>query len=217
VATAANGDSVLLGHKNTATKTTTIKDRHGTPLSLIGKKTKPPLTVNSSKMVKNLNAAKVGGFSAAQLRGHASSAELGVKPQDAFESGTTGILVPKLEGTSDAPVFHTVKVISTSTLPAGNYVVTASGFGSNSGCWIDSVLDLSRTEDLFGLGALGSNAPAAGSSVRSFGLTKPAAISLYCYGVSFDDDGFIPVANIAAVPVGPIAHGTHAATTTPAP
>jgi hypothetical protein len=67
VATAANGGSLILGHRNTATKTTTLTDKHGTPLSLVGKKSKPPLKVNSSKRVKHLNASLLGGESASTL------------------------------------------------------------------------------------------------------------------------------------------------------
>ena len=67
VATAANGGSLKLGHKNKATKTTTLTDKHGTPLSLVGKASQPPLKVNSSKQVAHLNASLLDGRSAAQL------------------------------------------------------------------------------------------------------------------------------------------------------
>jgi hypothetical protein len=67
IATAANGGSLLLGHHNDATTTTTLQDRHGTPLSLLGKKSKPPLKVNSRKLVKRLNADEVDGSSAVSL------------------------------------------------------------------------------------------------------------------------------------------------------
>jgi hypothetical protein len=35
IAAAANGGSLILGHSNTATATTTLRDSHGTPLSLV--------------------------------------------------------------------------------------------------------------------------------------------------------------------------------------
>jgi hypothetical protein len=67
VATAANGGSLVLGQHNTATSTTTLKSSDGTPLSLVGTKSKPPLSVNSSRRVKHLNASLLGGQSARQL------------------------------------------------------------------------------------------------------------------------------------------------------
>ena len=74
VATAANGGSLVLGHHNSATSTTTLKDGKGTPLSLVGKKSKPPLKVNSSKQVAHLNASLLGGQSASALRTTGSGA-----------------------------------------------------------------------------------------------------------------------------------------------
>jgi hypothetical protein len=67
VAAAANGGSLVLGQHNTATSTTKLTDRNGTPLSLAGTKTKPPLKVTSSKQVEHLNASLLGGESARQL------------------------------------------------------------------------------------------------------------------------------------------------------
>ncbi len=66
-AVAANGGSFLLGKKNTATTTTTLSNSKGTPLSLQGKKSAPPLKVNSTKKVKNLNADKVDGKSSSDF------------------------------------------------------------------------------------------------------------------------------------------------------
>jgi hypothetical protein len=67
IADAANGGSLRLGHSNAATKTTTLKDSKGTPLSLVGKASKPPLKVNSKKLVSKLNAQFVGGKPVSQL------------------------------------------------------------------------------------------------------------------------------------------------------
>ena len=67
IATATNGGSLVLGQSNSATHTTTLKDTKGSPLSLVTKKSKPPLTVNSKALVKNLNAGELGGLSATQL------------------------------------------------------------------------------------------------------------------------------------------------------
>lgn len=67
VATAVNGGSLILGSSNSATHTTTLKDTSGTPLSLITKKSKPPLKVSSHALVKNLNSGELGGLTAGSL------------------------------------------------------------------------------------------------------------------------------------------------------
>lgn len=65
---AATGKSLIVGHGNSAGKTTTLKNTgHGPALSLSNSKSAPPLAVSSSKMVKHLNAEKVGGKTAGQL------------------------------------------------------------------------------------------------------------------------------------------------------
>ncbi len=65
---AANGHPLLLGGKNSETKTATVTNTgKGAALSLNSSKKSPPLAVNSSKVVKHLNADKVGGKSATDL------------------------------------------------------------------------------------------------------------------------------------------------------
>lgn len=66
---AANGHAFLLGSHNHASKTTSLaKSGKGPALSLHTSKKSPPFAVNSSKKVKHLNAALVGGKSAADLK-----------------------------------------------------------------------------------------------------------------------------------------------------
>jgi hypothetical protein len=70
---ASTGQLLVLGHSNTSGKTTTIKmTKKGPALTLKTKKTAPPLAVSSTKLVKHLNSAEVGGMTAAQLRGTAT-------------------------------------------------------------------------------------------------------------------------------------------------
>ena len=66
---AATGNGVVLGHVNSANKTTTIKNTgSGAPLNLVTKKsTQAPFTTNAKGLVKNLNAATVGGLTAPQI------------------------------------------------------------------------------------------------------------------------------------------------------
>jgi len=64
---AANGGSWLLGRSNSESATTTVTHSGGTPLSLNAKSGYAPLKVNSSKVVTNLNADKVDGYSASSF------------------------------------------------------------------------------------------------------------------------------------------------------
>jgi hypothetical protein len=68
VADAATGGSFLLGKANSESSTATLSNTRGIPLSLKAKPGYPPLAVNSSKLVARLNAAEVGGLTAAKLQ-----------------------------------------------------------------------------------------------------------------------------------------------------
>jgi hypothetical protein len=125
IATAANGGSLVLGHRNSATKTTTIKDKRGTPLSLVANKSKPPLKVNSSKRVAHLNASLVGGLSASRL-----------------SSGSFGQVPPSTDVT--IPAGTETLVSQTGVLSKGMYYVNASAmFETSDGgeCYIGTSND----------------------------------------------------------------------------
>ena len=65
---AANGHPLLLGAHNTESKTATVTNTaKGAALSLSTSKQSPPLQVNSTKVVKHLNADAVDGQSAKDL------------------------------------------------------------------------------------------------------------------------------------------------------
>jgi hypothetical protein len=64
---AANGRSLILGHKNSATKPTTLKNSRGTALRLTSKAGTAPFAVSSGAKVRNLNSDKVDGVSGEQL------------------------------------------------------------------------------------------------------------------------------------------------------
>src|SRR4249919_2155016 len=71
---AANGHPLLLGGSNSKTKTASVSNTgKGPALSLHTSKKSPPLAVNSSKVVKHLNADKVGGKSAKDLQTQATT------------------------------------------------------------------------------------------------------------------------------------------------
>ena len=66
---AATGHPLLIGKSNSGVGTTTLKNAgRGPALGLNTSKSAPPLVVNSSKMVKHLNANAVGGKTAARAR-----------------------------------------------------------------------------------------------------------------------------------------------------
>jgi hypothetical protein len=68
---AATGNPLVLGHSNSAGGTTALKNTgRGPALSLNSIRSAPPITLNSSKMVKHLNANMVGGMSAKTLNGY---------------------------------------------------------------------------------------------------------------------------------------------------
>lgn len=69
VALASTGHALILGRDNSANATTTVhRTTAGAPLSLVAKAGSAPLAVNSSKVVKNLNADLVDGQSAVDLQ-----------------------------------------------------------------------------------------------------------------------------------------------------
>jgi hypothetical protein len=78
-AEAATGGKFLLGKSNHETRTATLSNSKGVPLSLKAKAGSPPLKVNSSKLVPKLNANFVGGVPASKLQRRVSgSCAIGV-------------------------------------------------------------------------------------------------------------------------------------------
>jgi hypothetical protein len=64
---AGAADALLLGKKNTAEKSTTLKTKGKGPALKLKAKKGPALSVNTQDLVKNLNAQMVGGSTATQL------------------------------------------------------------------------------------------------------------------------------------------------------
>lgn len=60
-------DALVLGKKNTAEKSTTLKNKGKGPALKLKAKKGPALSVNTEDLVKNLNAEMVGGLTASQL------------------------------------------------------------------------------------------------------------------------------------------------------
>jgi hypothetical protein len=69
---AATGKALILGHTNTANRTTTLRNTgSGAALNLITKKSSSaPFGTNAQGQVANLNASKLDGLTARQISGH---------------------------------------------------------------------------------------------------------------------------------------------------
>jgi hypothetical protein len=177
IATAANGGSLTIGHANTATSTTSLKDTHGTPLSLVAGKGKAPLAVNSKTLVKHLNADELDGLSASRLGVTASGAQafarFGSGPSPSF------IVLPIATGKNFAGVTP-VAIAKTAKLAAGTYFVSASAFVETALCWVSPVK--TKGSDVYGASA----SPAAVQSVaitQVFTLKKATSLTLFCGGL----------------------------------
>jgi hypothetical protein len=108
LASAATGGTFVLGRGNSEATTAKLTNSRGTPLALSAPKGKPPLAVNRSAVVGNLNANYVGGLSAASLKA----------------TGGDGFTDAQADKALDHDTFTTIT--STGRLPAGAYYVTAT-------------------------------------------------------------------------------------------
>jgi len=197
VATAANGGSLVLGHNNKATRTTTLTDKHGTPLALVGKASKPPLAVNSSKQVAHLNASLLGGRPASQLGPHAYVGHFNAPSSD-------GVAV-------SLDFDHPTQLAATSVLPAGTYLVSATenilGHSNAVYCAINSHQGLT---DGIANGASPANLYGTPTESTVVTLSGPATLGAYCA----TDGGAVAAASygasIWALRLLTITHGTAA-------
>jgi hypothetical protein len=175
IATASNGGSLVLGHANSATKTTTLKDAKGTPLTLVGKKSKPPLTVNSSKQVAHLNASLLGGQSATGLATSGSAATLGPTSD-----------VPLGDGNTNGTLLAATKKLS-----PGTYFVTASAETVDTNatttagirCFVGETSDFSTSFAGSGSDSYGTQSASETTVVK---LTTSAVLGEYCYSENGD-------------------------------
>jgi hypothetical protein len=78
---AATGSPLVLGHANSTAATTSIANAgHGPALSLHSAKNVAPLVVDSSTLVKHLNAARLGGRTATQVNPDTTIYQIGKAP-----------------------------------------------------------------------------------------------------------------------------------------
>lgn len=173
VATAANGGALILGHGNSATATTTLTDSSGTPLSLVGKSSKPPLKVNSTKQVAHLNASLLGGKSATKLATSGSGIQ------------TRWLNLLKLFQPISSSEADPTKVASTGKLKPGDYYVTANVNAYNHGSATDVLgCFVGATNDLDDAVQYSSASSANALSLDLLAVThvaSPSKLVAYCY------------------------------------
>jgi hypothetical protein len=181
IATAANGGTLVLGHSNAATKTTTLTDSRGTPLSLRAKSGKPALTINTTAKIPHLNADLLDGLSSASLATSGSGV--------ASPSGQTHKYVVPL------PAFRTTNpgalVASTAPLSAGTYYVMATAWflnGNTDGSVCDITVNGSAHILQYGGGVEATGADSA-TEVAPVKVKKGQVVGEYCFDNSANANG----------------------------
>jgi hypothetical protein len=101
---AATGNPLILGHSNSAGTTTSLKNLgRGPALSLNSSRHSSPLTVNSSKMVKHLNANEVQGLTPAQINPAFVTYRVG-SPGSSLTTGQHLFTIPSPSGPTEIGV-----------------------------------------------------------------------------------------------------------------
>lgn len=95
-AVAATGGSLILGKSNSAGSVTSLTNKNGTALALGSRSGTPPLKVNGTTKVPNLNADRLDGLSAssfARVTGTTGGFDVTGQPYDLNENGATDTIV----------------------------------------------------------------------------------------------------------------------------
>ncbi|HET8561005.1 MAG TPA: hypothetical protein VFL69_10835 [Marmoricola sp.] len=114
---AATGGKFILGHANSASKTSTLTNTRGTALALDSKAGTPPLKVNRSVKVPNLNADKLDGKSSSAF---------------ALVAGKTGTITGSgyvVNDNSGTPMF----IAAVATCPSGTKMTGGGGEDDTAG------------------------------------------------------------------------------------
>jgi hypothetical protein len=132
-AAAATGGYFILGRSNSANAVTSLTNTAGTALSLTAKAGTPALKVNTTEMVPNLNANRLGNLTATELM-TATAVGRGVPPPTGVAAATVGRREPWGGVDSNGRGRMTVAVTkrsATSCLAAefhaSNFVMNATG------------------------------------------------------------------------------------------
>jgi hypothetical protein len=182
---AANGHPLLLGGSNNETKTATVTNTgKGPAISLKTSKKSPPLAVNSSKLVKHLNADKVGGRSAADLQTRATTWTI--------PSGATFSYA--LNGLKPGTYLATLSILMNAT--------------AETVCEIDDDTGISKALT-YGANRSGAFSMASGAGIFSHAAGKP--VTLNCAGGTAIYNG-IP-STVTMIRLDNIALGTTASKT----
>jgi hypothetical protein len=178
IATASNGGSLVLGGHNAATRTTTLSDNKGTPLALVAKKGKAPLSVNSDGLVKNLNAGELGGLTAGSLSsGTTSQLKFSLLAVSSGDGVGVGLRPPT---TGKHPSFRYTSIFNTKRLAAGNYQVNASVLGE--GICVAGTTPPTSITKTYNYALLIQSSGTEGSINTTVRATKGQEIHLFCAG-----------------------------------
>jgi hypothetical protein len=151
---AATGNPLILGHANSAGGTTSLKNTgRGPALSLNSIKSAPPLVVNSSQLVKHLNADTVHGVPASVVapRNYQITLDKAGKtfantrvvtstvPPGTYQITLSGAIVPSVD-TSVQCFFGDKKFVTASTPDVSDvYAATFEADGTTAGVTINAV------------------------------------------------------------------------------
>lgn len=195
------GGIVLGGVANHTTKPTGFVNKKGPALALTSNKHKPPFTVNSTKLVKHLNAAKLSGHTAGQLATRGSAAASNFAP------GTLG----RYTTTPTA-------LATTATLPKGTYYVTGTSSmditSPNTALCSAATSATAAATAPEAQGSYISGTPMSGvealSATVPVTLTAPGKIGWYCW-ISGTGEDLYYYAGITAIRIAHATTGTTAA------
>lgn len=199
-AVAATGAKFVTGRTNTATTTTTIKDTKGTPLSLVAKSGKAPLSVNTSTKVARLNADLLDGLDSSKFLKSSASSSF------ARTTGKTGEYVNTYapitvdidgDGTDDSTAIF-------ATCPAGSVPTGGGAWNPTGAAILDAELVPSNELINDKAGAINSYfVVAAGTTLATQDSGADLGAYVYCY----DPKGALPAQNLsgekAALSVAP--------------
>jgi hypothetical protein len=149
----ATGSPLMLGHSNSAAKTTALSSGKGPALSLHSSKKAPSLAVSSSKLVKHLNADTVHGVPAAVVApkayqmtlvkagGHFTNSKIvtATLPPGTYQVAVDGILNPATTPTSAQCIAGDARFLADPTPDVseiyavdGEDAITSFGFAANA-------------------------------------------------------------------------------------
>lgn len=224
-AVATNGASLLIGKGNTGSATTGLSNSTGTPLSLAAKKGTPPLKVNNTVKVKNLDSdlldGKDSGAFLAKTGKAADAAKLNGKPASTY---LPTVYAAQTFYDSPTTKVSTHDVFDTITVPAGTYLVELAADLANVdatngefGCHVAAHDAGGTLEGEYGNVSLNPGPSTFGTTSvnQMMTLTTAGTINAYCYVNAGDagQDAFVYNSTLTATVIGHYVGAVHGLST----